>query len=147
MNNLLTTGRGFQDPGDLLASIKLLIKKTMAVTDEMIITETRIIPGAYDLPMAPVRGFMRPRSIRKVSPTAIWARTRFPFRKPGVMTRRMIPAMTGIRAVTEGVAEESHAQPPKMTRMIALRRFIKYGFMNYVFKPNSKSPAWFTGNF
>jgi len=82
--------------------------------------------------MAPVKGLIRPRSIINVSPTAMWAIWGFPFLYQGVMVTRIIPAKTGIKAVTEGLSEERYAQLPRAINTIALRKFIKYGFIMLV---------------
>ena len=82
-----------------------------------------------DLPTAPVNGFISPIRMRKVRTTAKCASILFPFLKPGVIRSRIIPAMTGIRAVTEGVSDEKYAQLPRVIRTKALIRFTKYGFI------------------
>jgi hypothetical protein len=124
--------QAYPDRPDVLffrrALIKLLTKMIIAISDVIIITNTLAIPRLSDLPMAPISGFRRPRSIRSVRTTAIWARTWFPFLYPGVIPIRIIPAITGMRAVTEGVSDEKYAQLPMEINTIAFRKFIKYGF-------------------
>lgn len=114
---------------DLRASIKLLIKKVNAINDEIIIIITLAIPRLSDLLIAPVKGLTRPMRITNVRPTAIWARTRFPFLNPGVMVIRIIPTIAGIKELTEGVSDVRYAQLPKIINTIALNKFIKYGFI------------------
>lgn len=109
--------------------------------DIIIITLT--IPGSSDLFIAPVKGLKRPRRITNVSPTAIWARIRFPFLNPGVMTIRIIPARTGIKEVTEGDSDEKYAQPPRVINTIAFSKLIKYGFIVDVLLCNIKYPDRF----
>ena len=99
-----------------------MIKATNEVS---IIAITLIIPGPSTLPIAPVRGLIRPNKIRNVNTTATWARTRFPFLKPGVIINRIIPVNTGIRAVTEGVREAKYAQLPRIINTSEFRKFIK----------------------
>jgi len=95
----------------------------------MIIIITLTIERSSDLLIAPIKGLIRPIRITNVSPTAIWARTRFSFLNPGVMAIRIVPAKTGIKEVTEGVSDVRYAQLPKMINTIALSKFIKYGFI------------------
>ncbi len=77
----------------------------VATNEVIIIIRTLVTPRLSDLPIAPVKGFIRPRSIKNVRVTAIWAKTRFPFLNPGVIATRIIPAKTGINAVIDGVTE------------------------------------------
>jgi hypothetical protein len=119
--------------GPLRASIKLLIKTPIAIIDVSIITETLAIPVLSDLPIAPVNGFMSPRSITNVRITAICARTRFPFLNPGVIITRIIPPKTGIKAVTDGCSELKYAQAPREIKTMAFSKLIKYGFIIIAF--------------
>lgn len=100
-----------------------------AKSEEIIITTTLAIPKLSALPIAPDNGLINPNNIRKVITTATCAKIRFPFRNPGVTAKRIIPAKTGISAVTDGVSEVKYAQLPKIMRTIELKKLILYGFI------------------
>ena len=88
------------------ASIKLFTKMMIAPRDVSIIRQTRIIPAESFLPTVPVRGLNSPAKTRRVSVTAICATRLLPFLNPGVRATRIIPEITGISAVNEGVSDE-----------------------------------------
>jgi len=118
---------------DFLAAIKLLIKTTIAKREETIITVTLAIPRLSALPIAPVKGLINPISRRSVKTTATWAKTLFPFLKPGVTASNMIPPKTGIKAVTEGFSDVKYAQAPRVIKTRELIRFARYGFIGICF--------------
>jgi hypothetical protein len=129
---------------EALALIKLKTKKIIVINVVVIIIDTLTIPRSSCLLIAPVKGLIKAISKRKVSPTAIWARTLLPFLNPGVIEISIIPANTGIRAVIEGCSDVKYDQLPISINTTAFKTFIKYGFIILFFKSNNDQAGWFT---
>jgi hypothetical protein len=81
------------------------------------------------LAIEPVSGLNSAIKTNKVRITTIWAITLFSFFIPLNISKRITPAKTGIKAVTEGVSEPKYPKRPTMIKIDAFIALIRYGFM------------------
>ncbi len=102
---------------------------TSASNDVSIISKTRAMAMVSLLDIAPESGFSNATKIMSVSSTAMCAMILLAFLIPGVNSKRMIPATTGIRAVNEGSEDAKYPQMPITINVKALIKLIWKSFM------------------
>ena len=78
----------------------------MAIIVLRIMTKTRIMAAVSDLPIAPVKGFIKPIKTRRVSGAAMCATILFSFLTPLLSRSSATPINVGIKAVMDGLSEE-----------------------------------------
>ena len=90
---------------------------------------TRMMAPILFLAIAPISGLNSAIKTNKVRVTTTWAMTLFSSFMPLINNKRITPAKTGIKAVTEGVSEPKYPKRPTMIKIDAFIKLMRYGFM------------------
>ena len=102
---------------------------TSAIKLVKIIISTRMMAPVLFLAIEPASGLNSAIKTNKVRVTTIWAITLFSSFIPLNISKRITPAKTGIKAVTEGVSEPKYPKRPTMIKIEAFIALTIYGFM------------------